>query len=239
MQQSGLPRRKRNRRGAKATKKNELVDIDQQLKTVVRNEVPNPPKIAAPLVVSVRRRFQMAAATAGTGELIYGAYLLDMLKVGVNSTSAYRLVQSLKIKRIEMWSQISVASGSTTNVSIPVAVCWSGSNWSPSYEMIDSSIGEQSSHLVTSPPRGSAASEWIISGGQFDSGNSSLTELFRLYGTEGTIVDVWFDLVFRADNTSATICTFLTTGYVAGQLYYGNLDATTANIVPIGSLNVL
>jgi len=235
--------RGRNRRrssGRAPTVKSDLDSLAANLRAVRRELITQPMTVAAPLVVPCHRRFQSAASSGGTGNALYGAYFLELLKMGVNNTSAYRLLVSVRIKRVEMWSQVTVSSTSgTPTQSVPVGFQWGGTSWSPTLEMIDNSVGEQSSHLVTSPPRGSAGSEWIVSGGQFDSGNSSSSLIAKIYGNEGTLVDIWFDFVFRGDQTSATICTFLTTGYVAGQLYYGNLDATSANWAPVGSLNVL
>ena len=81
-------------------------------------------------------------------------------------------------------------------------------------------------HVVGSPPRGSEASLWAVSGTGLD--------MFTLTAPIASIIDV--DITFVLNDTGSAGSTYSVASGVVGVLYYLPLDGTSDAYVPV-SLN--
>ncbi len=135
-----------------------------------------PPMLAA----SVRTKHVFRyAASAGTSNItVLQSDVMNALLLASSSTVFYRLIQALRIEKIEMWSW---ATGVTP---VEVSLTWKG-EYGPSVVMSDMSAGTANpAHISGRPPKSSSASFWRASG------TDESFELFELDCPNGTIVDL-------------------------------------------------
>jgi hypothetical protein len=111
--------------------------------------------------------------------------------VAVANVSAYRVFQSVKLRKIEMWSPVS--AGST---SADLGVEWT-SEFGPAKVVAATTEGlAKPGHLVTKPPKMSTGGFWSMAG------TNEADVLFYIWGPAGTVVDLHITGVLVADNSA-------------------------------------
>jgi len=153
--------------------------------------------------------------------------LIDLMCCAVSSTSAYRTLDGIKLKNVEIWA--ANASGAASNT---VELEWVPVNYAGNSGMTftDTAMGiSDIAHLCVSPPKDSGASFWV-------SGNPSTSlNFFRMTLPEGSVVDVTCECVFK-DNDVAVAVTGSVSGATAGTFYYRYLDSNGSKLLaPLGA----
>ncbi len=174
--------------------------------------------------IRLSHKYRFVASTAFNGQ-IFPIGLIGACGgvCTVTNTTISLLVESLRLKKIEVWSAPATQGASST-----CTVEWSGSDNSPNVEVSDTTISvARNAHLVTSPPNLSLASFWTTP--------TSSNALFSLTCPINSIIDIWLDEVL-ADQASALGTTTVATG-VLGELYFLPLDGTTTHLLIPVSLN--
>jgi hypothetical protein len=123
---------------------------------------PKPPQINTSWIVGKTCRFNKVTSTTSYG--VTRAALLDLFVMATSSTAAYRIFDSVKLRRIRIWGQPpgSAAPGSANVAPISSAVQWL-SSLGPSKVVSDQGIGSAfGSRLDTRPPKNSLASFWSL-----------------------------------------------------------------------------
>lgn len=169
------------------------------------------------LAASVRTRHVFRYdCTAGTSNItILQSDVMNALLLASSSTVFYRLIQALRIEKVEMWSW---ATGVTP---VEVSLTWKG-EYGPSVVMTDMSAGTANpAHVSSRPPKMSSASFWRASG------TDESFELFELDCPNGTVIDVHVELVLdNASDTSSAVTYTSGTGTpgIVGEIFSGCLD---------------
>lgn len=183
----------------------------------------HPPQFSPSLII--RKKFRFQAVAAGTTTLTNNCFG-DLLCVAATATSAYKLAQFCRVKKIEMWGPMS-----SSLVPVTVTLDWTGSTSAGSYgksnKVSDTSMGSsEPAHLVSRPPPASQIAQWLDAG----SGATFCTISYPL----GTVIDLTYELVVRDDGTASSVAGAVA-GATVGANYVRSLDSPTAsNLVPVG-----
>lgn len=153
--------------------------------------------------------------------------LLDLLCVGSSSTTATRILDGIRIKKIEMW-----AANSAGNASNTCQVEYLNQNVAgiggPGWLLNDTAVGLYDiAHVSSIPPSDSKVGSWIT--------GFSSTNLFELTMPQGCIVDIVADLVLM-ETENGTAVSGAVSGATVGKLYMRPLDSTNASpvMLPVG-----
>jgi hypothetical protein len=162
----------------------------KQRKMMVRSAmiVNHPPQIQSTLKGSTTLRF---SAQNGGAYLISARDMLDTLLVGVSTTAAYDIFETIRIKHVELWG-INVL----TNVPVTVSLqYYDNSNVETATKVFsDTSIGTtEAAHVKASPPSLSSAKFW--------QGNNS-GNLFYIVVPQYAVIDVAFEYVLASGSYS-------------------------------------
>ncbi len=149
--------------------------------------------------------------------------------MNITSLTAMRAIAySLRVKWIKIWSP-AISTGSY--ISGACSVEWKGASYRPSIEKSDSTNSlSDPAHIHSSPPRGSDAGNWYV--------NNDTANMFIIYCTAGSIVDLCLEFTL---NDSSTVLT-VTSGAngTVGNIYYRYLDASSsASLVPVGLTTIV
>jgi len=139
---------------------------------------------------------------------------------GVAATTSilgYSLWDSVKVKRIEVFSP-PAAQGS----SVTCSILFPATNQSQAREVTDTSVSvSMPAHIVATPPPMSLCSFW-------NNGNSATT-YFTLVAPPGSIIDLTLGLVLEDGNGQASLAnTAVLVGATVGGVYYCSLDSSTS-----------
>lgn len=192
----------------------------------------NPPQLLATIKTGHRFRF-VANGEAGSSSTITAQDLLDLLCMAVTPSSAYALLDGVKLKEIEVWSANS--QGNITNTCEVEFVNDMGGFGASGATMSDCAIGVTNiAHVCARPPKTSLAGNWVNTF-EDNSGDNANPKLFRLTCPQGSIVDVVCSLSLQ-DNDVARSVAGSVVGATAGFFYYRYLDSTSAKtLVPISA----
>lgn len=179
--------------------------------------VPHPPPFQAAYVVGKVLRFKSNAAMSGLA--ISAVNLLDLLCMADTTTSAFRLMSSVLLRKVEIWgpmasdlSPVTVSAEFQTDASTGIG----GSNALKS----DTSMGSTRCAYVGFKPRtNSLASLW--------QGRASVQSLMKLSGPTGSIVDVHLTFVLQNGETPLAVANALVAATV-GTVYCRGLDGVAA-----------
>jgi uncharacterized protein YodC (DUF2158 family) len=152
---------------------------------------------------------------------------LDTLCFATSATAAYRQLQAIRIKSIQIWGPMD-----STLAPQPVVIIWTSASSTapfggPAKIISDTSMGSsECAYVSTSPPRGSFASQWFQ--------NSSLASatVMEIGCPINSIIDVLFEGVLNT-NGQATFVGTTIAGATVGVTYIRALDSQgSSNIVP-------
>lgn len=195
---------------------------------VSQNKAPeNPPQLRPTLnIPNHRMRFVCNAAGGGTRQ-IDSKDLMDLFCVATAANAATRILDGIKIKKIEMW-----AANSAGNASNTVQVEYLNQNAAgiggPGWVFNDTAVGLQNIASVSCrPPSNSTASSWIT--------GFSTTDIVELVVPQGSVIDLVVDLVLCESETASNV-TGAVAGATTGKLYCRPLDSTNATpiFIPVG-----
>jgi len=192
---------------------------------VVKKGVDKPPPFVSTLTLSHKFRYTNGSAIVAL-PVTRGNVLSSML-MAVTAGTAYRMIAAVKIVSVQAWAPPSTLP-STTELDLE----WVGVN-APSTIISDSSMGVESAHIRTHPPRDSSATWWSLSG------QSNETEQLMLLTAP---VNSVFDVVMRlrlVENEAPSLSEAPALA-TPGKVYYDYLDGlTSGQLKPVGGLSVL
>jgi len=146
---------------------------------------------------------------------------------GVSASTAilgYPIRQSVRVKRIEIWSP-----PASQGASVTCSVLFPSAQRSQAREYTDTSVSVAvPAHVVCEPPPESLCAFWT---GVPTAG----IPLFFITAPAGSIVDLWVGLVDNDANTVANTATLV--GATIGGVYYCSLDSSTSagsTLLPVG-----
>jgi len=187
-------------------------------------EPPQPGPFLSSFRIDKVLRYQ--AASAGTGLAITTFDLLTLLNMGVTTTSIVSLIQSVKVKRIQIWGPPPSALTPVT-----VSVEFQGGNTSGAYgtnsvTKSDTSMGSSyPAYISANTPKDSFSSMWIQNNSSISSTNWAL-----LTFPSGALVDLHVSFILSQSMVGMT--TAVTTS-VVGTLYMLHLDGDSGILVPV------
>jgi hypothetical protein len=151
--------------------------------------------------------------------------ILDLLCVGITPVTATRLLDGVKIKKVEAW-----AANGAGNVSNGMSLEWTDTPilGGPGNISGDIAVGlNDVLHVCVKPPSGSLASQWITSVG-------APVTLLEFSLPQGTVFDIELETSLM-DTDAPVLVTGVVAGAVAGQVYCRRLDSVTTNLmIPVG-----
>jgi hypothetical protein len=154
--------------------------------------------------------------------------MLSMFVMGSTPTNAYRLISSIKLNRVELFTQAVPGTSSAS-----VALTWLGVN-APTTEKSDTTLSSAyPAHIATSPPMDSSAAWWSTIG------VSESESLFSLTLSSYSITDLWCEIVLLDTGLGVGQATIGSTNL--GVFYYCVLDGPngSGNLVPVGTSTTL
>jgi hypothetical protein len=164
-------------------------------------------------------RFTVVSTTTGTG--ITGTDLLGMIGgMGkVVNTSVSLIAESVKIKRIQIWSPPASQGANAT-----CSVNWAGFQNTPNTEVSDTTVSvTKPAYINCKPPAQSLASFWQGLGS---------TTIFGIAAVAGSILEIFVDVVLNDTEVSPVTVPVATA--VVGQMYYLALDGPSLNnFIPV------
>jgi hypothetical protein len=171
-----------------------------------------PPPYVPTMKLSQKFRFT-SGANSGTFS-VTRANILDLIGYATTPTSAVRLFEALRLKRVEIWGNNT--AGALQNVELE----WIGEN-SPSVIISDTSMGVRPAHVRSTPPTESSNRWWSLSG------FSETDVLFSLTVPINAIIDVQLEARV-VEKEAPTLLSVLPVGATVGQLYGNYLDGITS-----------
>jgi len=185
----------------------------------------NPKQLQSNITVS--HTFRYVSSAGGANINISNMDLIDTMCCATTSTAAYRSLDGIKLKAVEIWSANSAGNSSNTIELEWVPVNYAGNS---GVTITDTAVGiSDIAHIYARPPKDSGASFWV-------SGNPSTSlNFFRMTIPEGAIVDVTCQLSFK-DNDIAVAVNGSVSGATAGTFYYRYLDSNGSKLLaPLGA----
>jgi hypothetical protein len=190
--------------------------------------VKHPPQIQMTFSGSKTLRF---TSTVAAKTVFTVTNVLDTLIVATSATTGSDLMESIRIKSIEMWA-VDVNSSYAAPTTLTAEFVGNAAfGDTPTRIYSDTAVGpNEPAHLKCYPPANSSAGFW-------HSGYASDT-LFVLNVVKGTIIDVTFDYVLSSDGYNSGPANPLI-GATAGIIYSRGLDgiasASTKYPMAVGS----
>lgn len=178
--------------------------------------------------VSCRHTFRFKASSALSAVQIQAHFINDLLQVAATTTTSYTVIDTFRIRKVEMW-------GPMASDLVPVTVSL---EWVDAVTQLDTnralisdtSMGSNSvAHIIAIPPNKTTSSFW-----QGDSTNPS----FILNGPVNTVVDleISFTIINNLNGDDNPVA-ITVAGATVGQVYMGRLDGpTTGLLTPISGL---
>jgi len=200
------------------------------MRKVMKKQKPNrgwvsqPPMFDSTLKMS--HKFRYVASAAGQ-IVVEDRELLSILASADTAVTAFSVLQSAKIRSIELWGPppTSSSGSSTISVQFPPPNTAIAAAQAPNRVFSDTVLGSTvPAHVKALPPKGSYASMWL---------GASASTVIEFQLLQGTIVDIVLDLVLA--NGAPTYSTAITVaGATAGDLLQLPLDwTTTAHLKPV------
>jgi len=152
---------------------------------------PNPPSFTATVRVKKRFRFTNTAAITSTVVITSGD-LATLMVVGVTTTTVISLIDSIRIKKLEVWGAAAPGNTVAFEFESPDSnVSGQGYNPSgPSRLVSDTSMGmTYAPHVVSKPPWNSASGMWI-SGNTTPGGTADLAIVAITQAPANSIFDL-------------------------------------------------
>jgi len=179
-----------------------------------------------------KRHFRFQNGSSNNTVTVQRGTLLSLIGVGDSNTLAvWRIAESCKLKKVEIWSPTTQGSGISSSI---ISVQWISTL---ANNTIVSDVGNafETPHIVTSPPKNSLAGYWS---------KTSTNESEVLFITElaaGAVIDLWVDYVLQnirtgyGEGSSGRVVT----GASGGVVYTAALDFQVSSVVqPIDCLSI-
>jgi hypothetical protein len=180
-----------------------------------------PPQFSPTLKFGHRFRFT-SGTNAGTF-IIERENLLDLYCMAATASTAFRIIEGIRLKSVEIWTNPVALGQPPTTCSVE----WVGTN-GPSTVHSDTGMGVQPAHVFSRPPPRSSDQWWSMSG------SNEADPLFTLVLPADSVIDVICD-VRLVELEAATAVTAEPTGATAGTIYGNYLDGlTSGKLTPVG-----
>lgn len=169
-------------------------------------------------------RFQAQAALSDTP--VNANDLLNLMVMATTATTSGRLIETIRIRKIEMWAPmasdlipVTASVEFTTSAALQIGA---------KRELhSDTSMGAmRCAYVAAKPSPLSAAGQWVPSDG-------NTWEYMLLNCPDNTIIDLHVTMVLK--NTEATSTGTAPTGATAGRVYYGCLTGSSSETVPVSA----
>jgi len=179
-----------------------------------------PPPFQPTVGLSHKFRFTNGANTSNFS--VSRANLLNLLLVGTSATATVRLIEAIRLKFVEVWSNPVALGAAPASCQIE----WLGEN-SPSTVISDAGMGVRPAHVASAPPSSSSNRWWSVSG------SLESDVLFILGLPVNSVVDVTVDLRFVESETPTA--GDIPAGASLGQVYGDYLDGlASGKLAPVG-----
>jgi hypothetical protein len=176
-------------------------------------------------------RYSHASAGAQSIQI---ADLQDAVVVATAATTAYRLFDAIRIKKIEIWA----AAAAGSNTAVLLEELQSSASFlmaSKSRSIEDMVVGTaRAAHIVYKPSAGSIQGNWI------SANISAAVNILTVTAPAGAVMDFTFDYTLADGNQAPTAGATAISGATAGQVYtraFGVSSSTTA-WAPVGLLTL-
>jgi len=184
-----------------------------------------PPRRTVSVVHDMVLRFY--CVTAQSAATYTRSQLMSLLVFGKGDTTPYRMLQAIKLKKIELWDPANGVGTPDNHANIT----WLGTQ-SQRRVFDDASVGtSQAAYISTRAPRDSDA--FFVSW----QGTSESTPLFGISCGVGAILDLHVTVTLASDFNSAQSTVATTATATAGVIYFNNLDGTSGAMRPAIDLN--
>jgi hypothetical protein len=196
--------------------------VSQNKSPISKN--PNPPQFKPTVVSQQRVRYVINAAGGVSARGISNIALQDTLCMATAAAVAYRLLDGIRIREIEVWA--ANGAGNASN-SIVVEFLKTPGVGGPGWQFSDTALGlSDVAHVRCRPPKGSLAEDWLP---------SDTNSLIELTLPQGAVIDIIFDQVF-ADTDVPVLVTGAVAAATVGKVYRRALDNTNGvpAILPVG-----
>jgi len=183
-------------------------------------DMERPPQLRSNIVLTHNYRFTSTSGTL-TAITVGSLFAAAGNMCTVANTQVQSLFQSLRVKRVSIWTPPAAQGGFAT-----CSVEWLGGANSNTVEVSDTSNSVATpARIMSQPPTRSLASFWNTS-------PSFANTLFSMVAPTGSIIDVALDLIL-SDDESANLVTAVAAGAL-GVIYYLSLDPNaTHRFVPV------
>jgi len=171
----------------------------------------SPPPFQPTVRLPHKFRFVNGANSGTYG--ITRAMLLNLLQEGTTTgATSYRLIDSIRVKKVEVWANPSALGSAPTTVSIE----WLGEN-GPSTIVSDTTMGVRPAHVSAVPPPASSNRWWS------HTGSTESDSVFSLVLPIDCVVDVSTEVCLFDSQAAGTAGDIGGTS-ILGVLAYGPLD---------------
>jgi hypothetical protein len=187
-------------------------------------------------------RFESNANGART---ISAANLLDLLNVGffnLTDNEYTRVIEAIKLRRVRIWGAYPIGTDNVSGRPQTIGLQWYGNQYTGGRNVVvsDTGIGTVPPYVTSTPPPGSAASQWQ----QSNTAISSASPLFSLGVGMDSIVDLECDVVFVGDSgsqrvpvsTASTVSAPLSS--TQSDWFYKSLDGGATPLFPSSAVGV-
>lgn len=180
-----------------------------------------PPRLTTDLTVGHVFRFK--SASAATAIAVTAADLMDLLMMSATATSAYRLIASARVRRVDVFASASAGTNATVSVEFAPDTTVAGARH---MLVSDTTLGSARPAAVNAVPnKTSLAGMWMS--------DASTTTIFTVSSdVANSIVDV--HLTFTLRNNEAASAVASVSGLTAGTVYCHYLDGHGGQYVPVG-----
>ncbi len=168
--------------------------------------------------VNFNHRFRFSVSSTSS-IVVTRAALLNMMMVGVSSTSLNRIVAAVKLNQLTLYG-IGISSATVPIGHSTVSVEWLSDLGTTAIKS-DTGTSIEPAKVVSGPPINSRASFWSRTG------YNESEALMRLELTAGNIVDFDLSIVLYNNDTPVAISA---TSVTVGQLY---VPSISSNLVPV------
>jgi len=181
-----------------------------------------PPEFTPTILSNHKFRFSNAISTVAT---ITRKNLLDLVVVAITATTSGRIIEGIRLKKVEVWTQPAVLGSANLTSSIE----WIGEN-SPSIVHSDTTMGIRPAHVLTRPPPSSSNRWWSMSGFQ------EIDDLFTITAGAESITDV--SVAIRFVEMESPTAGPIPVGATPGQMYGVPLDGIAGNLGMTGFIQL-
>jgi len=179
-----------------------------------------PPPFIPTLSLPHKFRF-VNGANSGNFSISRGN-LLNLFVVATSAVTTARLVEGIRLKRVQIWANPSALGTAPTTIQLE----WLGEN-SPSTIVSSSTMGIQPGYVSARPPPSSSNRWWSMSG------NQESDPLFSMVVPVDCVIDV--DTEVRLVEQESPTAGDVPAGATLGQVYGDYLDGlASGKLAPIG-----